>query len=476
MLPPRRRLAAADTEIPVATMASIGDEASVLTPTPTQEAGTNPDEKQKAKRRFRFKLTGVIAGGMFIDGYILGVIGTVIGVIAVDLNMSLVWEGLIGSSALVGIFIGGPLGGWLADKLGRKPLFTVDLAIFIIGSVLQFFVDSAWQLFLVRLLMGMAIGADYSVGWPLLAEFAPKRIRGKLMAITEVAWYVGFVSAFIVGYAVSTATDADWRLILGTSTVPAIILFLARLGLPESPRWLMNQARTEEARRIATEYIEDPDDIVDCDRETTSEGKFRMLFSPQYRRATTFISVFWFCAVAPYFAIATFAASVLALYGLGDGLLGAIAINGLALAGVVVSVMLIERIGRRKLIIPQQWICAIVLLVIGLWTSAPPLVTLLCFLVFAFFNAMYTALTGVFPGEIFPTEIRGAGTGFATAFSRIGGALGTFALPWSMENLGVGTTMLLAAGICVVGAVVSQTLAPETMGRALSETSAPHRS
>ncbi|AKS36441.1 MFS transporter [Mycolicibacterium goodii] len=431
---------------------------------------------QKAKRRFRFKLTGVIAGGMFIDGYILGVIGTVIGVIAVDLNMSLVWEGLIGSSALVGIFIGGPLGGWLADKLGRKPLFTVDLAIFIIGSVLQFFVDSAWQLFLVRLLMGMAIGADYSVGWPLLAEFAPKRIRGKLMAITEVAWYVGFVSAFIVGYAVSTATDADWRLILGTSTVPAIILFLARLGLPESPRWLMNQARTEEARRIATEYIEDPDDIVDCDRETTSEGKFRMLFSPQYRRATTFISVFWFCAVAPYFAIATFAASVLALYGLGDGLLGAIAINGLALAGVVVSVMLIERIGRRKLIIPQQWICAIVLLVIGLWTSAPPLVTLLCFLVFAFFNAMYTALTGVFPGEIFPTEIRGAGTGFATAFSRIGGALGTFALPWSMENLGVGTTMLLAAGICVVGAVVSQTLAPETMGRALSETSAPHRS
>ena len=128
------------------------------------------DEQSVDKKRFLVKLTGVIAGGMFIDGYILGIIGTVIGAITLDLGMSLFWEGLIGASALIGIFIGGPLGGWLADKLGRKPLFTIDLVIFTVGSVLQFFVDSTWQLFLVRLLMGVAIGADYSVGWPLLAE------------------------------------------------------------------------------------------------------------------------------------------------------------------------------------------------------------------------------------------------------------------------------------------------------------------
>ena len=77
---------------------------------------------------------------------------------------------------------------------------------------------------------------------------------------------------------------------------------------------------------------------------------------------------------------------------------------------------------------------------------------LICFLVFAFANAMSTALTGVYPGEIFPTEIRGLGTGFATAFSRVGAGLGTFLLPWSMHNLGAGITMLIAAGICVVGA------------------------
>ncbi|MFC9556497.1 MFS transporter [Rhodococcus sp. NPDC056960] len=425
------------------------------------------------KRRFVVKLTGVIAGGMFIDGYILGIVGTVIGAITVDLNMSLFWEGLIGASALIGIFVGGPLGGWLADRLGRKPLFAIDLAIFIAGSVLQFFVDSAWQLFAVRLLMGIAIGADYSVGWPLLAEFSPRRLRGKLLAFCEVAWYVGFMFAFVIGYVMTTAFSLDWRIVLGTSTIPAVVLFLARLGMPESPRWLMNKGRTQEAREIAHAYLEDPSDVVDITNEQHRSGTFGMLFSPAYRRATIFISVFWFCAVAPYFAIATFAASVLSGYGLGDGLVGAIGVNGLALVGVVVSVLLIERIGRRKLTIPQQWVCAVVLLIIGLWSSAPAAVVLICFLVFAFANAMSTALTGVYPGEIFPTEIRGLGTGFATAFSRIGAASGTFLLPWSMHNLGGGVTMVIAAGICVVGAVVSQILAPETMGRNLSETSAP---
>ncbi|MFC9556393.1 MFS transporter [Rhodococcus sp. NPDC056960] len=425
------------------------------------------------KQRFLVKLTGVIAGGMFIDGYILGIVGPVIGAITVDLDLSLAVEGLIGASALIGIFFGGPLGGWLADKLGRKPLFAIDLAVFILGSVLQFFVDSAWQLFVVRLLMGIAIGADYSVGWPLLAEFAPHRRRGKLLAVTEVAWFVGFMVAFVVGYVLTTAWSLDWRIILGTSTIPAVILFLARLGMPESPRWLMNRGRTEEATEIAHAYLEDPTDVLDIANEGTRKGTFRMLFSPAYRRSTIFISVFWFCAITVQFPIVTFAASVLSDYGLGDGLAGAIGLNGLALLGVVVSVFLIERIGRRKLTIPQQWVCAVVLLVLGLWSSAPPLMVLIGFLVFAFANAMCAGLTGVYPGEIFPTEIRGLGTGFATSFSRIGAASGTFLMPWSMHNLGSATTMVIAAGICVVGAVVSQVLAPETMGRNLSETSAP---
>ncbi|MBA8824003.1 putative MFS transporter [Saccharopolyspora lacisalsi] len=423
------------------------------------------------RKRFLLRLTVVASGGMFIDGYVLGIIGTVIGAITTDLNMSVYGTGLIGAAALIGIFAGGPLGGWLADEFGRKPMFALDLAVFVVGSILQFAVDSSWQLFLVRLLMGIAIGAEYSIGWPLMTEFAPARLRGRCMSFAEVAWYIGFVSAFIVGY-VLALYDADWRIVLGTSTLPAVVLFLGRLGVPESPRWLMNKGRTEEAKRIADTYVEDGADHADIFSEEQRSGTFAMLFSPEVWRATTFISVFWFCTVTPYFAIATFSASVLSQYGLGEeGLLGAIGVNGVALAGVVVSCLLIDRIGRRKLTIPQQWVSAVVLVIIGFWASAPPLVVLSCFLVFAFANAMCTALTGVYPGEVLPTEVRGLGTGFATAVSRVGAGIGTFLFPWSMEELGGGTTMLVAAGICVVGAAASQVLAPETVGRTLNEIS-----
>lgn len=432
-------------------------------------AGTT-QASESFKRRFMTRLVAVLIGGMFIDGYILGIMGTVIGPITDDLNFSDLWEGLIAASALLGILIGSPLAGWAADKFGRKPLFMADMALFFVGSVLQFFVDSAWQLFLVRLLMGVAIGAEYAVGWPLMSEFAPARLRGRLISVTEVAWYVGFMVAFLVGYVLTKNTDVSWRIILGTSTILAVILFIARLGLPESPRWLWNQGRKDEALAIAHKYMANPGDMTDVEHEETRKGSFGMLFSKQHWRSTLFAAGFWFCAVTPYFAIATFADSVVAKYGLSGGLAGGLGLSAVAAIGVVVTTLLVDRAGRRILTVPPQWLCTVVLAIIGLWAGAPPILVLILFLLFSFFNAMYTALTGLYPAEIFPTEIRGLGTGFSAAISRVGAGMGTFLLPWSMTNLGTSVTMLIAAGIAGVGAGLSQWLCPETKGMNLSQT------
>lgn len=103
----------------------------------------------------------------------------------------------------------------------------------------------------------------------------------------------------------------------------------------------------------------------------------------------------------------------------------------------------------------------------------PSLFVALAATAFFFFNAVSTALCSLYPTEVFPTEIRGAGVGFATATSRIGAAAGTFLLPIAMERLGMPPTMLIAAAICVAGGIVSHLLAPETKGLALGEASAP---
>ncbi|EEG10001.1 MFS transporter [Pseudogulbenkiania ferrooxidans] len=430
------------------------------------------DETSAAfKRRFMIRMILVLTGGTFLDGYILGIVGPVAGKMTAELGISVVWEGLIAAGALFGILFGSPLGGWAGDKFGRKPLFMLDIGLFVIASVMQFFTNSPLELFVVRLLMGVAIGAEYSVGWPMLSEFSPARHRGRLMGLTLIAWYAGFMFAFVVGYLLNQHTDLGWRNILGTSTFIAVALFLGRLGMPESPRWLWSKGRTEQARSVARRYMGSASDLADIEREVVhSGGGFRKLFSRQYWRSTLFVSLFFFCVVTPYFAIATFADSVLQKFGLGGGLAGGVGLSAVALAGSVATVLLIDKAGRRVLTVPPQWIITVLLVILGLWTDAPGMAVLGLFLAFSFFNAGCGTLTCIYPGEVFPTEIRGVGTGFAAAFSRIGAGLGTFLMPWAMSNLGPSVTILIAAGIAAVGAGVSQWLAPETKGKSLSET------
>lgn len=426
-------------------------------------------------RKFIGKLTMLIAGGMFIDGFILGCIGIVMPAISKDLALSATWQGLIGASALIGIFIGGPVGGWLADKVGRRPMFTIDLAIFLVGSVAQFFVTEAWQLFLVRLLMGIAIGADYSIGWPLLAEFAPARLRGKLLAVLELAWYVGYLISYAMGWALTVSSSASWNVILGLSTIPTVVVFLMRLGTPESPRWLMSRGRHVEAKRLAAVHMAHEEQADLHATGSAGKGGFGRLFSRGYIKNTVFVSTFWVCNVTPYFAIGAFAPIVLGQLGLKEGLTGGLVLNAFAVLGTVLAVIFIERVGRRKLAIPPFYISAGALLCVGLFAHTSPVMVAVCFFTFSLVNAVSTTLCGVYPGEVFPTEIRGVGVGFATAVSRIGAALGTFFLPMAMDSLGIGVTMFIAAGISLVGGVVSQMLAPETRGKLLSETSAPSR-
>jgi MFS transporter, putative metabolite transport protein len=145
-------------------------------------APTRQSIDEAVTRAFHFRMSAFVGGGQFIDGYILGVIAIALVLIPSNFGLTPVWKGLIGSSALIGTFAGSLVFGWVADHIGRKALYTADLSIFLIGSVAQFFVVNPWQLFSIRLVVGIAIGIDYAVGPTYLAEFAPRRSRGRLAA------------------------------------------------------------------------------------------------------------------------------------------------------------------------------------------------------------------------------------------------------------------------------------------------------
>jgi putative MFS transporter len=434
-------------------------------------AETTSDGRDRGMLR---RMTWAAALGEGLDGFDLGIIAVVLPLITQELGMSPAWSGLVAASTLIGIFFGSPVVGWLSDRIGRRTLFTIDIACFVVLGLLQAVVTEPWQLFVVRFLLGVAVGAEYSLGSSLLSEFAPSVGRGRRVAGMLVTWYVGYLISVVVAYAMVDLFGASWRWVLATSVVPALICVVARLGLPESPRWLMGRGRVDEARAVADRYLGGEayfrEEEVEGEHGRVTAGGVRKLFAPGMRGRTIFVCVFFAANVAPYFAIFTFAPEVFTALGVTNEAASTILANTIAAIGAVVGMLTIERVGRRTQLITPYWIMAVALLIVGLWSSAPAGVVVACFAAFAFFNALQGNLTAVYPVEVFPTELRSTGVGVSVAFSRIGAASGTFLLPIGIESLGIGPCMLIAAGICLVGGVVSQVMAPETTGLSLTRT------
>ena len=416
----------------------------------------------RERRRLPTKLKLATQIGDGIDGYIIGGIGMAMSALTADLHLSTLMEGLVGASPLIGIFVGGPLFGRLAERLGRRPVFLADMLIFLVGSVLQFFVTDGLQLFLIRLLMGVGIGGEYAIGAPLLSEYAPKQGRGRLLASLEISWYVGYAVATVVG-ALFANVDGGWRWSLASSAVIAVVCVSLRGGIPESARWLLSKGRREEAEALIERYGIEIDVEAELDeRSATGQAGFWALFSKDHIRSTVFASVFWAALVLPYFAIGTFWTQVFDALHMGDNAVAALLVYSFtAVAGVTAGCLVVDRIGRRRLLIPPFWITAACLALVAVWPHSTPVIVV-GFLFFIFLNAASSALTAVYPLEVFPTSLRATGVGFATAMSRVGAAIGTFLLPMGLDRFGVEFVLLVGAGVLAVGGLVSHFLAPET--------------
>jgi len=420
---------------------------------------------------FHVRVAAYTTGGYFCDGYILGIIGIALTLVGPQFGLGSVWTGLIGAAALAGIFVGGLVFGWLTDKVGRQTMYVADLIVFVVASVLQFFVEGPLALLALRLIMGIAIGADYAIGPALLAEFVPRKQRGTLLASLNAVWTVGFVAAFVIGYFLQGLGADAWRWMLASSAVPAALILLLRIGTPESPRWLISKGRVEEARQIVKEYIHPDADIEDIVADSQVQTSYRELFSRRWRKRTAFAGLFWFCQVVPYFAIFTFLPVILKSLGINGDFSGEVLLNLFLFAGAIVGVVIMNMLARRRFLIWSFAILTFFSVVLGVWPHAPHLVILICFAVFAFVIAAAADLESVYPGELFPTEVRAAGAGIATAISRIGAAIGTFLLPAGVERWGAGPAMLVSAAILLLGLVISVAWAPETRELSLVDAS-----
>ena len=415
---------------------------------------------------FHRKLTVYSAGGPFLDGYVLSIIGVAMLQITNALQLSALWEGLIAASALIGVFLGGFLGGWFTDKYGRKVLYLIDLVAIVGFSVAQFWVESAWALFAWRLLIGIAVGADYPIATSLLAEFLPRKHRGPLLAAMVLMWFAGAAVAYMVGELLLRVGGEDgWRYVLASALIPGALFLVARSGTPESPRWLLSKGRTAEADAVIKKVYGPDYSIADLPEQTSDKPvSVWSLFHSGYGKRMAFVTLFWTCAIVPLFAIYSFAPKVLqALQLTGDwAAFGSIAITLLFTLGCLVATKLINRLGRRNMLIHSFLWSGMSLVLLGVFPDASPTTVLVLFGAYAVLIGGAQVLEYVYPNELFPTEIRASAVGLATSLSRIGAAVGTYLVPISLASYGIANTMFAAALISLFGALISWWLAPET--------------
>ena len=423
--------------------------------------------------RFHLRVTATTFGANFSDGYALGVIGAVLPVLSTSMHLNGVWQGLLGSSALIGLFFGSVILGRVADAIGRQKLYLYNFVLITLASAAQLWAHGPWSLFVLRLLIGFGLGADYAVGPTLLAEFSPRRLRGLLLGSLTVLWTVGYVLANILGTYISLS-DTAAHLLLASGALPAALVLLLRIGTPESPSWLASRGRRAEADEIRRRYLgEEPEPRAAQDAVPASQPqvtpRYTELFARGQRRNTWFGAIFYSAQVLPYFAIYTFMSTILASLHVSDANTQNTVLNLFLLLGGVVGLWPVQRMGRRPFTIWTFAVLTACLAAMAVLNNESGLVLMIPFVIYTFVMSAASNITQVYPPELFPTALRGAGVGFLNGASRVASAVGTFILPISLDQFGAGWSMAWLAGVLLLGTVVSIAWAPETKNLVTTE-------
>jgi putative MFS transporter len=428
--------------------------------------------------RYHRRLIAACSGGPFLDGYLLSIVGVALAGASAELSLGSVELGLAGAASLVGLFLGSLLLGPITDRIGRKMMYTVDLLAMVVASAACLFISDGFQLILLRLVVGLAVGADYPIATALLTEWMPKSRRGAIIGWLSTIWLVGAIVAYLVGFLLSTVFGPEsWRWMLASGAVFGLIVMLLRFGAHESPRWLVAKGRFEEARDALSKAlerdvtIEEVRALVVTD-EPDSKASFASLLKAPFLKRTLFCGLTWMCIALPQFALFTYGPIILAQFGLAHGgaeeTLGQIVLNLGFLIGTLPALRWVETLGRRPLMIWTFVAAAVFLLPLGLWPEGPSWFVMVFFFLFTLASGAGTILVFIYPNELFPTSVRASAVGLATAISRIGAAIGTYMVPLSLSGLGTGPTMLIGVGLTILGLVISIAWAEETRNKSLT--------
>ena len=420
------------------------------------------------------RLLGGSGIGWALDAMDVGLISFVIAQLAVVWKADAGQLGFVASAGFLGMAIGASLGGLLADKLGRRQVFALTLLVYGVFTGLSALSVGVGMLIALRFLVGLGLGSELPVASTLVSEFAPARIRGRVIVILESFWAIGWTAAALIGYFVIPTSDDGWRWALALGAVPAVWAIFVRLRLPESVRFLEAKGRHAEAEKIVAEFedaagvstppvaAEAPEPVV------TAERPIATLFGARLRRRTISLWLVWFCVNFAYYGAFIWLPTLLVAQGfsLVRSFEYTLIITLAQLPGYAASAWLVEKWGRRVTLAVFLAGSAVSAAFFG---TATEVSTILIFgALLSFFNlGAWGALYAVTP-ELYPTRVRGTGAGWAAGFGRLASIIAPLCVPLLLSAGGVALPFGVFAAVFAVAAIAALTL-PDLRGKALED-------
>ncbi|MGW8590080.1 MFS transporter [Dietzia sp. NPDC055877] len=413
--------------------------------------------------------------GWALDAMDVGLISFVMAALAVHWSLTPTELSWIGSIGFVGMALGAAFGGLLADRIGRRQVFAATLLVYGIATGAAALSTGIAMLIVLRFIVGLGLGAELPVASTLVSEFAPRKIRGRVVVILEGFWAVGWIMAAVIGYFVVPASDTGWRWALAIGLVPAAYALVVRFGLPESVRYLESKGRHAEAEDVVREFEEAAglEPAAGADRERASgsvaEEPLESIWSPRLRRRTGALWIVWFGINFSYYGAFIWLPSLLVAQGfdLVKSFGYTLIITLAQLPGYAVAAWLIEVWGRRITLAVFLAGSAVAAGLFGL--ADTPATIIAAGMALSFFNlGAWGALYAIGP-ELYPTATRGSGTGAAAAFGRIASIIAPLLVPFLLDAGDTVTVFGVFAAAFVVAAVAAFTL-PERKGVALEDT------
>ena len=434
------------------------------------------------------KLLGGSGIGWALDAMDVGLISFVMAALATQWQLTPTTLSFIGSIGFVGMALGATLGGLLADRIGRRQVFALTLLVYGLATGASALAGSVAVLIALRFVVGLGLGAELPVASTLVSEYSPRRIRGRMVVALESFWALGWIMAALVGYLVIPASDDGWRWALAIGIVPTLYAVYVRFGIPESVRFLESKGRHAEAE--AAVRVFEASAGIPAPREggavgaaatgaesgatdaptapVTGAQRERGIWSPGLRKRTASLWAVWFMVNFSYYGAFIWLPSLIAAQGfsLVKSFEYTLMITLAQLPGYAVAAWLIEKWGRRPTLATFLAGSAVAAGLFGL--AGTPTQIVAAGMALSFFNlGAWGALYAVSP-EVYPTSIRGSGSGAAAGFGRIASILAPLSVP-PMIALGGNVMVFVVFGVAFAIAAVAALGLRETRGEALAE-------